>query len=94
MVEWSGAASLRLESMKRLNIKSLAICFSKASSLSAYQAVIEAKQSHKRKGRNGNNTQDPEADYNVKIAADGKRKTTCGYKMIQGILPWLIHDVV
>jgi IS5 family transposase len=23
----------------------------------------------------------PEADYNVKIAADGKRKTTCGYKM-------------
>jgi hypothetical protein len=72
--------------MKRLNIKSLAICFSKASSLRAYQAgrirtVIEAKQSRKRKGRNGNNTQDPEADYNVKIAADGKRKTTYGYKM-------------
>jgi IS5 family transposase len=43
--------------------------------------VIEAKQSRKRKGRNGNNTQDPEADYNVKIAADGKRKTTYGYKM-------------
>jgi hypothetical protein len=35
--------------------------------------VIEAKQSRKRKGKNGNNTQDPEADYNVKIAADGKR---------------------
>jgi IS5 family transposase len=34
--------------------------------------VIEAKQSRKRKGRNGNNTQDPEADYNVKIAADGQ----------------------
>jgi hypothetical protein len=30
--------------------------------------VIEAKQSRKRKGKNGNNTQDPEADYNVKIA--------------------------
>ncbi|VVM17681.1 hypothetical protein BSPWISOXPB_6291 [uncultured Gammaproteobacteria bacterium] len=43
--------------------------------------VIEAKQSRKRKGRNGNNTQDPEADYNVKIVADGKRKTTYGYKM-------------
>jgi IS5 family transposase len=28
-----------------------------------------------------NNTQDPEAGYNVKIAADGKRKTTYGYKM-------------
>ncbi len=44
-------------------------------------SVIEAKQSRKRKGRNGNNTQDPEANYNVKIAADGKRKTTYGYKM-------------
>jgi hypothetical protein len=33
MVEWSGTASLKLKSMKRLNIKSLAICFSKASSL-------------------------------------------------------------
>jgi IS5 family transposase len=44
-------------------------------------SVIEAKQSRKRKGRSGNNTQDPEADYNVKIAADGKRKTTYGYKM-------------
>jgi hypothetical protein len=43
--------------------------------------VIEAKQSRKRKGRDGNNTQDPEAGYNVKIAADGKRKTTYGYKM-------------
>jgi hypothetical protein len=27
--------------------------------------VIEAKQSRKRKGRNGNNTQDPEAGYNT-----------------------------
>jgi IS5 family transposase len=32
-------------------------------------------------GRNGNNTQDPEAGYNVKVTADGKRKTTYGYKM-------------
>jgi len=43
--------------------------------------VIEAKQSRKRKGKDGNNTQDKEAKYNVKIAADGKRKTTYGYKM-------------
>jgi IS5 family transposase len=28
--------------------------------------VIEAKQSRKRKGRNGNNTQDPEADIDTK----------------------------
>jgi IS5 family transposase len=40
--------------------------------------LVDTKQL--RKGRNGNNTQDPEADYNVKIAADGKRKTTYGYK--------------
>jgi IS5 family transposase len=43
--------------------------------------VIEAKQSRKRKGKDGNNTQDPEAAYNVKTAADGKKKTTYGYKM-------------
>jgi hypothetical protein len=28
----------------------------------------------------GNNTQDSEAGYNVKTAADGKRKTTYGFK--------------
>jgi IS5 family transposase len=33
------------------------------------------------KGKDDNNTQDPEASYNVKTAADGKRKTTYGYKM-------------
>jgi IS5 family transposase len=42
--------------------------------------VIEAKQSRKRKGKDGNNTQDKEAAYNVKTAADGKRKTTYGFK--------------
>ena len=43
--------------------------------------VIEAKQSRKRKGKDGKNTQDSEAAYNVKVAADGKRKTTYGFKM-------------
>ncbi|SFV86756.1 Mobile element protein [hydrothermal vent metagenome] len=43
--------------------------------------VIEAKQCRKRKGKDGNNTQDCEAGYNVKTAADGKRKTTYGFKM-------------
>ncbi|SHE20661.1 Mobile element protein [Bathymodiolus brooksi thiotrophic gill symbiont] len=42
--------------------------------------VIEAKQSRKRKGKDSNNTQDSEASYNVKTAADGKRKTTYGFK--------------
>ena len=43
--------------------------------------VIEAKQSRKRKGKDGNNTQDPEAAYNVKTAADGKKTITYGFKM-------------
>ena len=33
--------------------------------------IIEAKQSRKHKGKDGNNTQDCEAGYNVKTAADG-----------------------
>jgi len=43
--------------------------------------VIEAKQSRPKKNRHGNNTQDPEAAYNVKTGSDGKRKTTYGYKL-------------
>ena len=43
-------------------------------------SVIEAKQSRPNKGRDGNNTQDEEAAYNVKAGSDGKRKTTYGYK--------------
>ncbi len=43
--------------------------------------VIEAKQCRKRKGKDGNNTQDKEAAYNVKVAADNKKKTTYGFKM-------------
>jgi len=33
-------------------------------------SVIEAKQSRPKKGKNGNNTQDPEAGYNVKNGSD------------------------
>lgn len=43
--------------------------------------MIEAKQSRKRKGKAGNNTQDAEAAYHVKLAAAGKRKTTYGFKL-------------
>lgn len=43
--------------------------------------MIEIKQCRKRKGKDGNNTQDKEAAYNVKIAADGTRKITYGLKM-------------
>jgi IS5 family transposase len=43
--------------------------------------VIEAKQSRPRKNKHKEPTQDPEAAYNVKVAADGKRKSTYGYKL-------------
>jgi hypothetical protein len=38
ILEWSGTFSDRLRLIKHLNIRSLAICFSKASSLKLYQA--------------------------------------------------------
>lgn len=43
-------------------------------------SVIEAKQNRPKKDKHGNNTQDPEAAYNVKQGSDGKRKTTYGFK--------------
>ena len=42
--------------------------------------VIEAHQSRPRKNKTGENTQDPEAGYNVKVAANGKKTSTYGYK--------------
>jgi len=43
-------------------------------------SVIEAKQSRPNKGKDGESTQDPEADWNVKAGSDGKRKSTYGDK--------------
>jgi IS5 family transposase len=43
--------------------------------------VIEAKQSRPKKNKKGESTQDPEAAYTSKVSADGKRKTTYGYKL-------------
>ena len=43
-------------------------------------SVIEAKQSRPNKGKDGDSTQDPEADWNVKNGSDGKRKSTYGFK--------------
>lgn len=43
-------------------------------------SVIEAKQSRPNKDKDGNTTQDPEADWNVKNGSDGKRKSTYGFK--------------
>ena len=44
-------------------------------------SVIEAKQCRPHKREDGSSTQDPDADWNVKVASDGKRKSTYGYKV-------------
>jgi IS5 family transposase len=41
---------------------------------------IQAQRNRSNKDKEGNSTQDPEADYNVKQGSDGKRKTTYGFK--------------
>jgi len=43
-------------------------------------SVIQAKNNRPNKGKEGKNTQDKEAAYNVKNGSDGKRKTTYGFK--------------
>ena len=43
-------------------------------------SVIQAKNNRPNKGKDGENTQDKEAAYNVKNGSDGKRKTTYGFK--------------
>lgn len=43
-------------------------------------SVIKAQRNRPNKGVNSKNTQDPEADYNVKTGSDGKKKVTYGFK--------------
>lgn len=43
-------------------------------------SVIEAKQCRPKRGHGGDNTQEPEANWNVKAGSDGQRKSTSGYK--------------
>jgi IS5 family transposase len=43
-------------------------------------SVIQAKNNRPNKDKQGNNTQDQEAAYNVKNGSDGQRKTTYGFK--------------
>lgn len=43
-------------------------------------SVIKAQRNRPNKNEQGENTQDPEAGYNVKTASDGKQKTTYGFK--------------
>ncbi len=70
--------TLLSEVNRQLSAKGLYI---KAGEVSIVDAtVIEAKQSRPRKGKDGGNTQDSEAGYNVKVAANGKTASTYGYK--------------
>lgn len=43
-------------------------------------SVIQAQRNRPNKDKEGNNTQDPEAGYSVKMGSDGKQKTTYGFK--------------
>lgn len=43
-------------------------------------SVIQAHQNRPNKRKDGSSTQDAEADWNVKVGSDGKRKSTYGFK--------------
>jgi IS5 family transposase len=77
---WYNLSDEALEKQINIHLERNSITVSLGSINIIDATVIEAKQSRKRKGKDGNNTQDSEAGYNVKTAADGKRKTTYGFK--------------
>lgn len=70
--------TLLSEINQQLSAKGLYIQTGEVSIVDA--TVIEAKQGRPRKGKDGGNTQDSEAGYNVKVAANGKKTSTYGYK--------------
>jgi IS5 family transposase len=45
-----------------------------------HASVIQAQRNRPNKGKEGNNTPDPKASWNVKQGSDGKRKSTYGFK--------------
>ena len=69
---------LLAEINEQLSEKSLYIKSGEISIVDA--SVIQAQRNRPNKGADGKNTQDPEAGYNVKVGADGKLKTTYGFK--------------
>jgi transposase, IS5 family len=62
----------------QLNQKGLLIKHGSVSIIDA--SVIEAQRSRPNKDKDGNCTQDPDAAWNVKTAANGKKTSTYGYK--------------
>lgn len=63
----------------QLHTKGLLIKHGSVSIIDA--SVIEAQRSRPNKDKNGNNTQDPDAAWNVKTAANGKKTSTFGFKI-------------
>ena len=79
LLEDTGLLETLLEEINaQLAVKGLLIRSGEVSIIDA--SVIKAKQNRPKKDKNGNNTQDPEAAYNVKQGSDGKIKTTYGFK--------------
>ena len=70
--------SLLEEVNQQLSDKGLLIRSGEVSIIDA--SVIKAKNNRPNKGKDGENTQDKEAAYNVKNGSDGKRKTVYGFK--------------
>ena len=70
--------SLLAEINRQLSIQGLYIRAGEISIIDA--SVIQAQRNRPNKDKDGNNTQDPEASWNVKQGSDGKRKSTYGFK--------------
>jgi IS5 family transposase len=69
---------LLAEINRQLSLQGLYIRAGEISMVDA--SVIQAQRNRPNKDKEGNSTQDLEADYNVKQGSDGKRKTTYGFK--------------
>jgi IS5 family transposase len=70
--------SLLAETNRQLSIQGIYILAGEISIIDT--SVIQAQRNRPNKDKDGNNTQDPEADWNVKQGSDGKRKSTYGFK--------------
>jgi IS5 family transposase len=71
-------ASLLAEINRQLSIQGVYIRAGEISIIDA--SVVQAQRNPPNKDKNGNNTQDPEASWNVKQGSDGKRKSTYDFK--------------
>ena len=70
--------SLLTEINRQLSVQGFYIRAGEISIVDA--SVIQAQRNRPNKDKEGNNTQDPEADWNVKQGSDGKCKSTYGFK--------------